>query len=67
MRLPFIWRPAASAGIEPAVVTDPVGQVDLAPTFCAIAGVDAAPWMQGSALPLTDGERGRERALVRVG
>ena len=38
MRLPFVWRPAPSAGIAPAVVSDPVGQVDLAPTFCAIAG-----------------------------
>ncbi len=63
MRLPFVWRPAPSAGIDPAVVTDPVGQVDLAPTFCAIAGVDAAPWMQGRALPVANGEPGRERAL----
>jgi arylsulfatase A-like enzyme len=45
------------------VVHDPVGQVDLAPTFCAIAGVDPAPWMQGRALPYADGETGRERAL----
>ena len=51
------------AGIVPAVVHDPVGQVDLAPTFCAIAGVDPAPWMQGRALPQADGEAGRERAL----
>ena len=42
MRLPFIWRPAPSAGIAPAEVEDPVGQVDLAPTFCAIAGIGAA-------------------------
>ena len=63
MRLPFVWRPAPSAGIVPAVVHDPVGQVDLAPTFCAIAGVDPAPWMQGRALPPADGEAGRERAL----
>jgi arylsulfatase A-like enzyme len=63
MRLPFVWRPARSAGIAPAVVSDPVGQVDLAPTFCAIAGVDPAPFMQGRALPTADGESGRERAL----
>ena len=63
MRLPFVWRPAPSAGIAPAVVSDPVGQVDLAPTFCAIAGVDPAPYMQGRALPTADGEPGRERAL----
>ena len=63
MRLPFVWRPAPSAGVAPAVVHDPVGQVDLAPTFCAIAGVDPAPFMQGRALPHADGEPGRERAL----
>ena len=49
MRIPLVWRPAPSAGIAPAVVTDPVGHVDLAPTFCAIAGVPAPDWMQGCA------------------
>jgi arylsulfatase A-like enzyme len=63
MRLPLIWRPAPSAAVGAAVVTDPVGQVDLAPTFCAIAGVEPAEWMQGSALPSGDGEAGRERVL----
>ena len=63
MRLPFVWRPAPSAGLSPAVVRDPVGQVDLAPTFCAIAGIEPADWMQGSALPTTDGTAGRERML----
>ena len=50
MRLPFVWRPAPSAGIAPAVVSDPVGQVDLAPTFCAIAGIAPAP-MDAEAVP----------------
>jgi arylsulfatase A-like enzyme len=63
MRLPLIWRPAAAAGLPPAVVVDPVGQVDLAPTFCAIAGLDPAPWMQGACLPTGEGEAGRERVL----
>jgi len=63
MHLPLIWRPAPSAGVAPAEVTDPVGQLDLAPTFCAIAGVEPAEWMQGSALPSTDGEGGHERVL----
>jgi arylsulfatase A-like enzyme len=63
MRLPFVWRPAASAGIAPGVVDDPVGHVDLAPTFCSIAGVAPAPWMQGRALPVADGEGRHERAL----
>ncbi|MGO9029906.1 MAG: sulfatase [Acidimicrobiales bacterium] len=62
MRLPMIWRPASSAGVTPAAVTDPVGQVDLAPTFCSIAGVEPAEWMQGSVLPTADGT-GRERML----
>ena len=63
MRLPFVWRPAPSAGIPTAVVRDPVGQVDLAPTFCAIAGIEPADWMQGHALPTEDGTAGRERML----
>jgi arylsulfatase A-like enzyme len=63
MRLPLVWRPAPLAGTAPAVVTDPVGQLDLAPTFCAIAGVDVPDWMQGRPLPVGDGEPGRERAL----
>ena len=63
MRLPMIWRPDPSAGVAPAAVTDPVGQVDLAPTFCAIAGVEPAEWMQGDTLPVEDGT-GRERMLT---
>src|SRR4051794_38166938 len=64
MRLPLIWRPAANARIAPAVVTNPVGLVDLAPTFCAIAGVDAPGWMQGSALPSTGNEERPSRPPV---
>jgi len=63
MRLPLVWRPAPSAGVPPAVVTDPVGQVDLAPTFCAIAGIDPPGWMQGAPLPAADGAPGRARVL----
>ena len=37
------------------MIEDAVGHVDLAPTFCAIAGLPAAAAMQGKALPL--GER----------
>jgi arylsulfatase A-like enzyme len=62
MRLPLVWRPAPSAGVKHADLSDPVGHVDLAPTFCAIAGVEAPEWMQGSSLP-TDASSGRERAL----
>ncbi|MBV8951885.1 MAG: sulfatase-like hydrolase/transferase [Actinobacteria bacterium] len=62
MRLPMVWRPAPSAHVPPAVVTEPVGQLDLAPTFCEIAGVPAPSWIQGEALPAAPGS-GRERVL----
>jgi arylsulfatase A-like enzyme len=65
MRLPLIWRPAPSAGISPAVVTSPVGLVDLAPTFTAIAGLQPVGWMQGSALPVSDPDA-RDRGFGRV-
>jgi arylsulfatase A-like enzyme len=64
MRLPLVWRPAPAAGVAPAVVSAPVGLVDLAPTFCAIAGLDAQPWMQGAALPVDDDGPTAERVLT---
>jgi arylsulfatase A-like enzyme len=67
MRLPLVWRPAPSAGVTPATVSRPVGLVDLAPTFCAIAGVEATDWMQGASLPVDDTDadaRGVERVLT---
>ena len=51
MRVPLIWRPAPSAKLSAAEISEPVGHLDLAPTFCAIAGVPIPDWMQGSALP----------------
>jgi arylsulfatase A-like enzyme len=63
MRIPLIWRPAPSAGVDARLVTDPVGHVDLAPTFCQIAGVVPPEWMQGAPLPTADGS-GRERVLT---
>jgi arylsulfatase A-like enzyme len=62
MRVPFVWRPAPSAGVAPADIAEPVGHLDLAPTFCDIAGVEAADWMQGAPLPTAAGS-GRERVL----
>ncbi len=56
MRLPLIWRPAPSSSTAPATVAKPVGLVDLAPTFCAIAGLEPKAWMEGSALPTTDAD-----------
>ena len=62
MRLPFIWRPAPNAAVTPNIVHQPVEQVDLASTFCAIAGAEQAPWMQGKVLPTHD-DGSRQRAL----
>jgi arylsulfatase A-like enzyme len=62
MRLPMVWRPAPSAAVASAVVAEPVGQLDLAPTFCEIAGVPAPDWTQGEPLPTAPGS-GRERVL----
>ncbi len=67
MRLPLVWRPAPSAAVPPAVVARPVGLVDLAPTFCSIAGVAPPAWLEGHALPASDADaetRGFERVLT---
>ena len=66
MRLPLVWRPARSAGASGgggAVVSGAVGLVDLAPTFCSIAGLPAPDWMQGEPLSL-DGSSTPERVLT---
>jgi arylsulfatase A-like enzyme len=70
MRLPLVWRPAPSAGggaDATARVSRPVGLLDLAPTFCHIAGVDAPAWMEGRPLPIDDADadaRGFERVTT---
>ncbi len=67
MRLPLIWRPAPSTASAPSTVTKPVGIVDLAPTFCTIAGLPVPPWMEGKPLPTDDADaqtRGFERVLT---
>lgn len=56
MRLPMIWKPAASAGITPAEVDAPVGHVDLASTFCEIAGVETPGYCEGIKLPISEAE-----------
>ena len=63
MRVPLIWRPAPAAKVAPAEIAEPVGHLDLAPTFCAIAGVAAPEWAQGKALPQAPGS-GRQRAIT---
>jgi arylsulfatase A-like enzyme len=65
MRIPMIWRPAPSAGVAmPAEMNDPVGLVDLAPTFCAVAGVDVPEWMEGKPLPVTPYAGTHERVIT---
>ncbi len=63
MRLPMIWRPARSAGVAPQVIDDPVQQIDLTATLCAIAGLQLPDWVQGHPLPTTAGAGGFERAV----
>jgi len=67
MHIPLIWRPAADADVAPAEIHAPVGQVDIAPTLCEIAGVPVPEWVQGSALPtdpmMTNGSP-RERVIT---
>ena len=50
----MIWRPAPSSGISVGqVIHDPVGQLDLAPTFASIAGLPVPQWIEGRELPVT--------------
>ncbi len=68
MRLPLVWRPAPRVAQAPAVVRAPVGQIDLAPTFCEIADVPAPDWMEGRALPRDSAEaqtQGRRRTFTQ--
>jgi arylsulfatase A-like enzyme len=68
MRLPLVWRPAPAAGAETGTeVVAPVGLVDLAPTFCAIAGLPVPGWMDGTPLPRSQSEaevQRRQRVLT---
>jgi len=54
LRVPLLWRPAR--GTAPAAIDTPVGLVDLAPTFCAIAGITPPAWMEGAPLPVTNAD-----------
>jgi len=63
MRLPMIWRPAPNAHIAPTTIAAPVGQVDFAPTFCEIAGIAPAAWMEGNVLP-RDAQTAAKREAV---
>jgi arylsulfatase A-like enzyme len=63
MRVPLVWRPATSRAVAPSDVSEPVGHLDLVPTFCEIAGVEMPEWAQGAALPKEPGS-GRERVIT---
>ena len=52
MRLPMIWNPATDT--NPAVVTAPVGHLDLAATFCEVAGIAQPDYVEGATLPLSN-------------
>jgi len=68
MRLPFIWQPAASAAVPPAEVFRPVGHIDLAATFCHVAGIETPDYCEGSMLPRSEDEaqaQGREMVLTQ--
>ncbi len=54
MRVPLIWCPARNAKVTPAEVTAPVGHLDLASTFCEIAGIPAPDYCEGKPLPPND-------------
>ena len=67
MRVPLIWRPAPSAGVDPATVTAPVGHVSLAATFCEIAGLPQPAYVDAPRLPVNDEDArslGHERVLT---
>jgi arylsulfatase A-like enzyme len=70
MRLPLIWRPAPGGDANattPTRVSRPVGLLDLAPTWCSIAGVPVPDWMEGRPLPTDDhdaDERGFEHVIT---
>ena len=63
LRVPLVWRPAPVVGVPATTVREPVGTLDLAPTFCAIAGIDVPERMEGAPLPTVPGS-GRERVLT---
>jgi arylsulfatase A-like enzyme len=64
LHVPLIWRPAPLHAGAPAEIGEPVGHVDLAPTFLEIANIPVPAAMEGRALPTAAGAQGRERVLT---
>jgi N-acetylglucosamine-6-sulfatase len=71
--IPMVFSWPARWGEEPVRIDEVVSNIDLAPTFCAIAGCEMGPFENGQAaadgldlLPLLDGEVDHlERSVVR--
>ncbi len=63
LHIPLIWRPAPIRGLPPAEIDEPVGHVDLAPTFAEAAGLSVPEHMQGAPLPTAKGSS-RERVIT---
>lgn len=67
-RVPLIWKPAKNDKVPAAMVESPVGLLDLAPTWCNIAGVDVPEWMDGHPLPKNEAEaqaQGRQMVFTQ--
>jgi len=64
MRLPFIWKPAPTAGIKPGEVNHPVGHVDLAKTFCHVAGITPPDYCEGARLPVSSEEAEQQQREI---
>lgn len=65
MRLPMIWAPAGST--SGAEVSAPVGHLDLAATFCEVAGIPVPDEVDGLPLPRDEAHanaQGRETMLT---
>jgi arylsulfatase A-like enzyme len=56
MQVPLIWKPAKAANLAPAEVSAPVGHLDLASTFCHIAGIEVPAYCEGQKLPVSETE-----------
>lgn len=61
MRLPFIWKPAEA--VRPCCIEAPVGHLDLAATFCQVAGISTPDFVEGNPLPQTQ-EQAKDREFV---
>lgn len=64
MHVPLVWRPAPNAAIASEEIDALVGHIDLATTFCTIAGIAPSPEMQGRPLPTSTAEPGHTALVV---